>query len=326
MEILNETTYRETFPKEYKLSFHGKGDQYFGIWIVNILLTAVTLGLYYPWARAAKLQYFYQETELDNSRFQFHGTGKEMFLGFIKAIGIFLALYAMFFALIALGGFFVFIGVLLYLSAFFILIPFVLHGSARYRTSRTSWRGVHFGYRGELKELIKICLINGFLTLITFGVYSAWMQCNIRKYMMGHTRFGNVKLNFVGEGFELFKIHLVGFFLSMFTFGIYFFWYMKDLYNFYLNNIRANQDGRSLLMEGNATGGAFLGLIVSNFFMTIFTLGLAAPWVATRTMEFVLRNADIKGDFRPNDIRQTEEDYKDAMGDDMTDMMDIGIV
>ena len=34
------------------ISFTGSGSEYFRIWIVNLLLTFVTLGLYYPWAKA----------------------------------------------------------------------------------------------------------------------------------------------------------------------------------------------------------------------------------------------------------------------------------
>ncbi|MFT6387486.1 MAG: hypothetical protein ACJAUP_000857 [Cellvibrionaceae bacterium] len=41
------------------LRFEGKGFEYFKIWMVNILLTIVTLGLYYPWAKVRHLRYFY---------------------------------------------------------------------------------------------------------------------------------------------------------------------------------------------------------------------------------------------------------------------------
>ena len=70
------------------LKFYGKGGALFGILIANFFLTIITLGLYYPWAKARKMKYLYAETELDNSRFNFHGTGQEMFKGFIKAIAI----------------------------------------------------------------------------------------------------------------------------------------------------------------------------------------------------------------------------------------------
>ena len=87
-----------------KLQFHGTGAALFGIQFVNILLTMVTLGLYYPWAKAATLRYMYQETDFLGTRFAFHGTGREMFLGFIKTVGIIIALYSLYFVGIYLNN------------------------------------------------------------------------------------------------------------------------------------------------------------------------------------------------------------------------------
>ncbi|HNM25133.1 MAG TPA: DNA translocase FtsK [Saprospiraceae bacterium] len=50
-----------------KIEFHGEGGKYFAILFVNIILTILTLGLYYPWARAKNLQYLYGETEFAGS-------------------------------------------------------------------------------------------------------------------------------------------------------------------------------------------------------------------------------------------------------------------
>lgn len=38
------------------LTFTGTGAEYFGIWIVNLLLTIVTLGIYSSWAKVRRLQ------------------------------------------------------------------------------------------------------------------------------------------------------------------------------------------------------------------------------------------------------------------------------
>ena len=48
--------------EEYEISFKGNGSEYFTIVIVNWLLTVITIGLYYPWAKARKLQYLYSAT------------------------------------------------------------------------------------------------------------------------------------------------------------------------------------------------------------------------------------------------------------------------
>ena len=51
-----------------QLRFTGSGAEYFGIWIVNLLLTIITLGIYSAWAKVRRLQYFYRHTEVAGSR------------------------------------------------------------------------------------------------------------------------------------------------------------------------------------------------------------------------------------------------------------------
>ena len=53
------------------LEFHGKAGEYFRIWIVNILLTILTLGIYSAWAKVRNKQYFYASTTLDGSPFEY---------------------------------------------------------------------------------------------------------------------------------------------------------------------------------------------------------------------------------------------------------------
>ena len=86
--------------KNYQLSFSGKGLELFKIQIVNFILNVLTIGLFYPWAKARKLQYLYSNTIFEESPFTFTGTGKEMFKGFIKAILFVILAYLVFFTLV----------------------------------------------------------------------------------------------------------------------------------------------------------------------------------------------------------------------------------
>lgn len=51
-------------PQPLRVRFCGSGSEYFRIWIVNLLLTIVTLGIYSAWAKVRTLQYFYRNTQL----------------------------------------------------------------------------------------------------------------------------------------------------------------------------------------------------------------------------------------------------------------------
>ncbi|MBP6698752.1 MAG: DUF898 family protein, partial [Flavobacteriales bacterium] len=171
-----------------RLAFRGKGVDLFVVLIVNWLLTIVTLGLYYPWAKVRKLKYYYEHTELDGHPFHFHGTGREMFIGFIKAVGLFAVLGGAGFAL------YYFVHPLLLQVVIFLgaiaLFPLVIHGTFRYRMGRSSWRGIHFGYRGELGALYKQCLTDGLITVITFGFCAPWFTIHLRNYVLGNVRWG----------------------------------------------------------------------------------------------------------------------------------------
>ena len=309
---------------DHKFSFNGDGNKLFGIVIINLLLTVITLGIYYPWAKAALLQYLYKETELAGSPFTFHGTGKEMFRGFIKAILILAVIYGVFFAFIHYQM--PIIGASFFYLAIGLLMPLIIHGSMRYRMSRTSWRGIHFGYRGLYPEFAKKFYKDLFFSIITLGIYSFWLTINIRKYTIGHTRYGDVKFSYKGDGGTYFGLIIGGYFLTIITFGIYGFWWMKDLFNYYYTNIELHQDNKTIPLKSTITGGGLFSLLIVNFLIVIFSFGIAAPWAQVRTLRYMCKNLTVGKNFNPNSVTQTEEEYKDATGEDLGDMFDIGII
>jgi uncharacterized membrane protein YjgN (DUF898 family) len=89
--------------RSYPLGFFGSGGDYFKILIVNTILSILTLGLYYPWAKEKRLKYLYSKSTFDETPFVFSGTGKEMFKGFIKAVGILILIYGIFLSLLFNG-------------------------------------------------------------------------------------------------------------------------------------------------------------------------------------------------------------------------------
>lgn len=310
--------------KDYKLNFQGKGTDFFGIIVVNWILTMLTLGLYYPWAKAKVLQYIYGATELNNDRFTFHGTGKEMFKGFIKAVLIFIVLYAVLFLFMRMGM--PIVGVFVFYVLLLSIIPLAIHGSYRYRMSRTSWRGIRFGYRGDRNKFIKLFFKNMFLTIITLGIYGAWATVNIRTYVLSHIRMGSIKFKYRADGGDFFLLNLKGYFLSLITLGIYSFWWQKELFEFYVNNLSLEKDEQRIKLKSTASGGDFFALIVVNFLILIFTLGLGYAWVVVRTFNFIAQNIQLEGNIDLDLIAQTEEEFKDATGEDINDMLDIDFV
>ncbi|MES2620872.1 MAG: DUF898 family protein, partial [Bacteroidota bacterium] len=182
-----------------------------------------------------------------------------------------------------------------------------------------------FGYRGNLNELLIIYFKGIVLTVLTLGVYGSWFQVNMRRYMENHVRLGNVQFSFEGEGSKLFFIHLKGFFLTILTLGIYSFWYVRNLNHFTVNNSYLVQDGNKFNFQSNLTAGDVFITGFVNYFLVVFTLGLGMPWAILRQMRMVLDNAELQGAFNPDTVMQTEESYADATGEDLLDMLDVGL-
>lgn len=309
------------------LKFNGDHGQLIGLRIINNLLTVITLGIYYPWARAGYLKYIYGETQYLDTRFTFHGTGKEMFKGFLKAVGIIIVLYALLMiCILSKTPVVMILGFLIFYVAFLALIPIIIHGSNKYRMSRTSWRGIHFGYRGNLREFMKLFLVEFFLTVVTFGIYSSWMHVKVSKYIRSHTRFGNVEFRFDGDGTDLFLIKLKGFFLTLITLGIYSFWYYKNLISFEINNTKIIQSGKEINMRSTMTAGQIFSLIFSNYFIIVFTFGIGTGIAINRVLRTSMQNIEFDNEIDANSLIQTEEEYKDASGDDLAGMLDISIL
>ena len=310
--------------EDYKIEFKGNGSTFFSVIIVNWLLTTLTLGFYYPWAKAKQLQYTYSATTLNGDSFSFQGTGKEMFKGFIKALLIFALLYGLLFLFISLQM--PVVGLLVFYVGLIAILPFAIHGSYRYRMSRTSWRGIRFGYRGDLKEFTVSFFKWIFFSIITLGIYGSWMSMNMRNYLLGNIRFGDAEFEYEGDGADYFILNLKGYFLTIFTLGIYSFWWQKDLFEYYVDNLSLKKGNEKINFTSTATGGDFFSLIMVNLIILIFTLGLGYAWVVVRTMKFMFEHIELEGNLDLNTLLQTEANYKDATGEDVSDFLNLDTI
>src|ERR1051326_2924576 len=120
-------------------TFHGRGGTLFGIHIVNVCLTLATVGVYTFWGKVRVRRYLLSQSDIDGDRFAYHGTGRELLLGFVKAALVRDAWAAA--------------GARIVSSIVFaIFVPVALVGARRYRLSRTSWRGIRFSFDGRARE------------------------------------------------------------------------------------------------------------------------------------------------------------------------------
>ncbi|WP_335966937.1 DUF898 family protein, partial [Acinetobacter calcoaceticus] len=148
---LNEDQYITSPPISqsgiYHFKFHGKASEYFGIWIVNILLTIITLSLYAPWAKVRRLRYFYGNTEFFERRFDFTGIPTKILIGRLIALGI----YAVF----AISSQYSMIATVVGLFALYTAIPWLIRATLRFTARNSKFGNARFYFGGTIKESYK---------------------------------------------------------------------------------------------------------------------------------------------------------------------------
>jgi len=302
-------------------SFHGSGGTLFGIQLVNMLLTMITLGIYYFWGKTKVRAYVHSQTEFEGDRFAYHGTGKELLIGWLKAIGIFLVLIGGSAALGYFGPKSLPIAILIYplVYAFMLmLIPVAIVGSRKYRLSRTSWRGVRFSFRGATWEFVKFFVGGSLLTAITLGLYSLFFSNNMWRYLVSHSYFGSQRFEFDGRGSDLFGRFIRAILLSIVSLGIYWVWFVAERQRYYW----AHTSIAGARFRSTVQGGPLFRLYLGDVLLLIITLGLALPWVRVRNIRFICSNLALDGQVDLEAIRQ-EAQVAPATGDELADFLGI---
>ncbi|OGQ52262.1 MAG: hypothetical protein A3J24_02750 [Deltaproteobacteria bacterium RIFCSPLOWO2_02_FULL_53_8] len=300
---------------EHRLTFHGKGRELFILFLKNAFLSIITLNIYYFWGKTKVRQYIYGQMELLGERFNYLGTGKELFRGAFKAGGI---------LFLAIGlpnilsdvvhpafGVLVFVGI-------YLLRPFVQVTARRYRYSRTEWHGVRFSFRGTIKDGMRLMIPGSFLSLISLGLYYPRYYVQKQAFFRENAFFGTAAFKYTGDSKDIFRHIVVGLILSVVTLGIYWFWYKAYLmrYDWERTSIQSVRFG------SNITGGGLFRYHVGNALLLIFTFGIGYAWYVKRKTEFWTRYVHMTGEFDFNAIRQSANDAK-ASGDDLADALDV---
>jgi hypothetical protein len=122
-----------------RLCFTGTGSEYFRIWIVHLMLSVATFGLYAAWAQRRRLQWWARHTLLDGDPFDFHGAPRRMLahrlMALVLVVGVWLSMLQPFWTGAAMLGV-----MMLGAAALSLRIR-------RFRLHHLSWRGLRLGQR-----------------------------------------------------------------------------------------------------------------------------------------------------------------------------------
>ena len=181
----------------------------FGIFYKNLILTILTLGIYRFWAKTRERRFIWANTHIDGEGFEYTGTGKELFLGFLKAVVVLVPLFA---ALEVIDIFVLdesMIGTAILGAVRVVLILGLVYAGTfaarKYRMSRTTWRGIRLHQAGSIWTYAGTALLGMLLVVLTLGLYLPFLQVRLMRYELGNLRFGSAPFRFTGEGKDLLR-------------------------------------------------------------------------------------------------------------------------
>jgi uncharacterized membrane protein YjgN (DUF898 family) len=181
----------------HRFEFHGKAGEYFRIWIVNVVLTVLTLGIYAAWAKVRTLRYFYGNTRLDGKPFDFTGNPISMLKGNLIFGALFIVYVVSSSLLPALA-----LVVILFIM---VLSPWLIQKALRFRAHNTLHRNVRFNFRGTVGESYTVFLWMNLLIIFTLGLIVPYIQFLQKKFYLGNMGWGNCLANMNGRAGYFYK-------------------------------------------------------------------------------------------------------------------------
>lgn len=335
------------------VQFHGTGSEYFGIWIVNLVLTILTFGIYSAWAKVRRLRYFYQHTELAGAHFDYHGNPWAILKGRFIALGLVLAYNLSIEVSLKLFA--------LTLLLVIVIMPWLLRQSFRFRLHYSSYRGLRFAFKGTTKDSYITFLVYGFFTIITAYLAAPLFHRQMKLYQHGNSQFGQTRFSFgatTGEFYvawgvvmalglllgiaAIFGPVVAGMFMQgsteahsikmMVITAIIFLvvlvgsLFLVPLWESATQNLIWNSTTLGPhRFECKLSPGRLMGIYLSNLVLVMVTLGLFMPWAQVRLARYRASAMGMITAGSMDDFLVAQEAGESAIGEETAEFFDIDI-
>lgn len=339
--------------------FTGTTREYFGIWIVNILLTIVTFGIYSAWAKVRRLRYFYGNTHLAGSSFDYHARPVQILIGRIIVLVV-LMVYNVVLNVVPPAG-------LVLVPLFVLALPWFVMRGLRFNARVTSFRNVRFDFHGGYWGAFRAYVLGGAVTWLTLGILapvaSRWMW----RYMLANTTYGGrpitsdpalrklygqwllpavillativvLGLSALALGSALYALYedvsagtndadavvvaILQVLMTSFLPFIVILAIVTLIYRAGTRNVALNAtvvDGRHRFRSA-IHRGRFTWITVTNLVATVLSLGLARPWAAIRMATFLAAATALEVSGSLDDYLGDVQDTGSAVGAEYMDV------
>jgi len=336
-------------PVRVALSFSGNTSAYFRIWIVNVFLTLLTLGLYSPWAKVRRLKYLHRNTHLAGGSFDYHANPVAILKGRLIAFALLLC-SALLYRFDFLLGF-------LFAGVFLLIFPWMLVRSRMFNLHNTSYRNLRFGFAPVYGKAYKIIVGGALLSVLTLGFAVPAVRYWRARMQVNHSRFGSLGMRlhdsvsggrFYGIYFKAALAIFAGSFVIGFCIGFYVAYVAavsgqeasppQSLIQLlstpiYLAVFLVMNDALDRLVIGGIRAGRhslhcgwqlprLLWLRLSNLAAIALSLGLLIPWATIRMRRYQVAHlaATLEGGLE--EVIAVQQKEVSALGDEMGDAFD----
>ncbi len=203
----------DTGNPEPMFAYDGRVGDLYRIFLVNLLLSVLTLGLWRFWAITRLRRYLWSRTSSGGERFEYDGTGGQLFLSFVLALVL----------LIGLGVVAVLAGwALHFVAAPLAVLPFLafeamvvvfafgaVFSAQRYRLSHTLWRGIRGGMRGSMLAYGLRSLVYTVLKALSLWQLGPWVSLRLLERRIAASFLGDQRFAASGRARALYPRFLL---------------------------------------------------------------------------------------------------------------------
>lgn len=336
--------------------FRATGSEYFRIWIVNLLLTVVTLGIYSAWAKVRRLRYFYGNTIVDGHGFEYHAKPLQILKGRLIIFGAYLVFFLAIQAVPLL--------ILLILPAALFGIPWIIQKARTFQMRVTSYRNVRFNFHGSYEGALGAFIGWYVLAGITFGIlFPMWLYKRVN-YTLNYAAYGKTDFRFVTPSGRFFAFCYATALMAAVAYAAFFYLLFKigamnpqldpDAAPTHLLGVLGVTGILGILLIASAGmgiwgfyqarlanaafGGVEIGntrvvsevkawplawIEITNLLGMVFTLGLFYPWAAVRKMRYQLENTSLDTPGGLGEFQAAQGEAGEALGEELGEFFDV---
>ena len=181
--------------------FSGQSMAYLKLWLVNLLLSILTLGIYSAWAKVRNNQYLFGHTSVEGHRLQYLATPMQILRGRIIAVLVF-GLYAL---LSSLNPALSLMMTLLFLLA----LPWLILQGLRFTLRMTAYRNVRFSFDASYGGILVHFILLPLIGVFTFYLAMPWVIQRIQKYTYEHISYGGQRFTLPSSAGYYYKVILL---------------------------------------------------------------------------------------------------------------------